>query len=178
MQELAFGCSQLAFVMRWHVLIELPAKGNILIGRHGELRPQVLTEKWCACACHATCMCVKAKVWKFLLVSTLLQEWWSRHTETSVLCLLQTGTDAWLFLTLLEEPALFLFTPTCQPGCFSLSRPKWQLRWLSVASQLVWAKCHQAGAKCLQKIHFVNWDEWKVHHLYMWTSLRKNNMWD
>lgn len=34
MQELAFGCSQLAVLMRWRALIEHPAKGKVLIGRH------------------------------------------------------------------------------------------------------------------------------------------------
>lgn len=45
MQESAFGCGQLAAVMRWHALIERPAKGEAVIGRRGEQREQVLTER-------------------------------------------------------------------------------------------------------------------------------------
>lgn len=49
MQKSAFGCGQLAAVMRWHALIERPAKGEAVIGRRGEQGEQVLTERWCAC---------------------------------------------------------------------------------------------------------------------------------
>lgn len=46
MQESAFGCRQLAAVMRWHPLIEHPAKGEAVIGRRGEQGERVLTERW------------------------------------------------------------------------------------------------------------------------------------
>lgn len=38
MQELAFGCIQMVAVMRWHALIERPAKGKAVIGRDAEHR--------------------------------------------------------------------------------------------------------------------------------------------
>lgn len=60
MQESAFGCGQLAAVMRWRALIEHPATGKAVIGRRGEQRAQVLREKWCACVRHT--FCVRASV--------------------------------------------------------------------------------------------------------------------
>lgn len=44
MQESAFGCGQLAPVMRLHALIKRPAKGETVIGGRGERREQVLTD--------------------------------------------------------------------------------------------------------------------------------------
>lgn len=60
MQELAFGCSQLVAVMRWRALIEHPAKGKVLIGRHG------------AAGGDREAVCVLEE--KFHLVSPLLPE--------------------------------------------------------------------------------------------------------
>lgn len=41
--------------MRWHDLIEHPAKGKAVIARRGEQGVQVLTERWCACV-HILCV--------------------------------------------------------------------------------------------------------------------------
>lgn len=63
MRESAFGCGQLAAVMRWRGVIEEPAKGKAVIGKHGEQGAQVLTEWLCACvhnsACETGSVCTK-----------------------------------------------------------------------------------------------------------------------
>ena len=62
MQESAFGCGQLAAVMRWHAQIEHPVKGEAVIGRRGERGEQVLTGRRCACARRMFYVCAGAKV--------------------------------------------------------------------------------------------------------------------
>lgn len=136
MQELAFGCSQLAALMRWRALIEHPAKGNVLIGRHRA-----------AGGDRDTCVCWR----KSFTLSPLCSQKGERRQKLQCFVSRTTSTGTLLLPTSLKKSGLLLpESPTCRPGCVSLSRPKWHLRCLSGASQLVWAKCHQTGAKGLK----------------------------
>lgn len=69
MQELPFGHGQLVAVMRWHALIEHPAKGKAVIGRRGE-QGSTGADREVACMCTLCILCVRST--KSLKVSPCL----------------------------------------------------------------------------------------------------------
>lgn len=107
-QRPTFGSGHLAVVMRWRALIERQAKGEAVIGWHRAAVGEEGADRGAGC-----CLSWSRTSPRFHLVSPLPLKTWRSLTEATAFTHKHNTSSSLGHLSL------------------SLSRPKWQLRWLS-----------------------------------------------